>query len=222
MLIKYYLSEVGSRPAPGNHPCGLAYEHLYDTLYYSDGETNTIYRYEGGGKWSGIMKVPEIRTDLAFDGQSLWQIVGPPESEEGVGVRSLRQIIIDRDGGVPKYRFGKKVNLPEGFRACGLDFKGSQAYVYGNTGTIVVDVRKEVFHLPYLPALESPGGMILFDSEMWVADFKNGEIARIDSNHNIVDRIKVCETPTGITYGRGWLWVNNFSRKEIFRYEVKY
>lgn len=218
-MIKYYLAELGSIVAPGPHPCGLAYEHLYDTLYYSDGDSNEVYRYEGAGEWTAVLQVPDIRTDLGFDGENLWQIVGPP-SNKGIG--SLQEIVIDRSGEIPKYKLGKRIDLPEGFKACGVDFKGSQAYVFGNQGTIVVDVRKDLFHLPFLPAIDNAGGMILFDSEMWVADFSHGEIVRVDSNREIIDRLKICESPTGITYGRGSLWINNFNKRQIVRYEVRY
>ena len=221
-MIKFYLAEVDQYKAPGPHPCGLAYDHLYNDLYYSDGDRNAIFLHQEGNQWRKVIDLPEIRTDLAFDGRSLWQIVGPEVGEGRVERRALQEIRINRSTDDHSYRLGKKVDLPRGFKAFGLDFKGELAYVFGDLGTVVVDVRTELSQLPFLPSVDKPGGLTLFDSEMWVADVSSGEIARINADREIIDRVKACEAPTGMTYSSGYLWVNSYSGKKIIKYEVRY
>jgi hypothetical protein len=71
-------------PAPGRHPCGLAWDGAH--LWHSDVDTDLIYQLDPtDGKMTGSIPCPDVRTDLSYDGANLWQIAG----------RAKRIVVID-------------------------------------------------------------------------------------------------------------------------------
>ncbi len=192
-------------PAPGGHPCGLAWDG--EALWCSDGRAEAIYRLDRELRPQYAIRCPTVRTGLAWDGEALWQVAGRPAE-----VRRYRTTgeLVDRRG------LG-----PDGEFACGMDIRDGTVYVawrvLGHVTAQGVDTGEVT---GTWTVASEPGGLACAPGELFVADNAQGEIVRLDLTAGAALRARVGGSPTGLAWDGELLWVNDYATATISSYRV--
>jgi len=189
-------------PAPGTHLCGLAWDGT--TLWHSDAGTATIYALDpqtGTVRFS--LRCPGVRTDLTWAGELLVQVIDTPK----------RLCYLRPTGGVA----GFQPVEPPTTVLCGLEASGDQLWLgYEVPPTIQLRDLETLTVQRELPVEGRIAGLTCLPNLVIYADHENSLIRSVDAiSGEIVGRLKVSGSPTGLTWDGSRLWYCDYDSHEI-------
>lgn len=203
LLIPPRLPPERSFPAPGTHLCGMAWDGR--DLWHSDADTERIYRLDREtGRVLGEISCPEIRTDLAFDGEHLWQIAGRP--------KRIR-VVVPADGHlVEEIALGA-----DSENACGLHVAAERYWVgWKQEATIEERDRRDHRVLATYPASPRIAGLTERTGVLWFTDFEEGLLVGVERPSGLeVARFQVEGNPTGLCWDGERFWYSDYSGRRI-------
>jgi outer membrane protein assembly factor BamB len=192
-----------SFPAPGVHLCGLAWNGTH--LWYSDGDTHTLYRLEAQtGQVLTTLRCPDVRTGLAYDGHFLWQVAGHPK----------RIRIIDPQHGHPQSEIALGTNAES---VCGLLVQ-SESYWTGPEVEAEIEEYSRSTHqlLRQMGPVASGDGMAVVGSQLWYTSYKESALIALDlATGREVKRHRLGGQPTGMCWDGQQFWYNDYTHKYI-------
>ncbi len=192
-------------PTPGPHPCGLAWDG--SALWYSDGDTCRISRLdpETGAVWQehqlDAAQHP-VRTGLAYWEGMLYQVAGRPKS------------LVRIDPATGK----AEVLRPLGEDVCGIDGRGPVLYLLRKRlGILEAQEWGSGVVLGTWPATATPGGLTLVGGQCVWADAESVAIRVWDGDGREASTAPqiVGGQPTGLAWGAGRLFVNDYENRQI-------
>lgn len=192
-------------PTPGPHPCGLAWGG--SGLWYSDGDTHRVSRLDP--RKGAVLQEHQldaarhpVRTGLAYRDGMLYQVAGRPKS----------LVRIDPATGQAE------VLRPLGEDVCGIDARGLVLYLLRKgLGLLEAQEWGSGLVLGTWPATATPGGLTLVGGQCVWADAESGAIRVFDGGGpegSTVPQV-VGEQPTGLAWGAGRLFVNDYENRQI-------
>lgn len=197
------LAIARSFPAPGPHPCGLAWDG--SRLWYSDGKHHAIYALDPEtGEVTRRLPCPEVRTALDYRAPYLWQVAGHPKEIRGV----------DPEDGTVVAR------LPlgdEAERVCGLILEEDTLWVaLKEPGLLQRRHRASGRVLAEWPVTPRVAEIVAVGEEIWYVDFEAGLLAGIDPRSGReLGRFAVAGNPTGLCWDGRFFWYADFVGRRI-------
>ena len=192
-------------PAPGPHPCGLAWDGR--ALWYSDGETSRLSQLnsETGAVLAEHQMVDQpVRGGLTFRAGRLYQVAGHPK----------QLVQVDPDSG------HTDVLRVLGEDVCGIDGPGAVLYLLRKgVGTLEAQEWGSGVVLGTWPATAAPGGLTLVGDSAVAADLGRGTLQAFSGGGWLAPPVAVGGRPTGLAWGAGRLFASDFAAREIRVYQ---
>lgn len=194
---------VRSFPAPGPHPCGLAWNGF--RLWYSDGKEHALFALDPEtGVVTRRIPCPEVRTALDYRAPYLWQVAGHPKEIRGLD---------PEDGRVVEH-------LPLGDdaeRVCGLILEEETFWVaLKEPGRLQRRHRASGQVLAEWPVTPRVAEIVVAQGALWYVDFEAALLAGLEpSSGREVARFAVAGHPTGLTWDGRFLWYADFAGRRI-------
>ncbi len=192
-------------PTPGPHPCGLAWDG--SALWYSDGDTHRVSRLDP--RTGDVLQEHQldatqhsVRTGLAYRDGMLYQVAGRPKS----------LVRIDPATGAAE---GLR---PLGEDVCGIDGRGPVLYLLRKRlGILEAQEWGSGVVLGTWPSTATPGGLTLVGGQCVWADVQSGAIRVLDGDGREASTAPqvVGGQPTGLAWGAGRLFVNDYENRQI-------
>ncbi len=203
LLIPPRLPPVRTFPAPGTHLCGMAWDGV--SLWHSDADTELIYRVDPQtGSVLGQIPCSAVRTDLAHDGQCLWQIAGHPKRIK---------VLDPRDG-----RLVREIDLGRDSEdACGLHV-GADRFWIGWKAATTIEERDLTSHrvLAEYPALPHIAGLAERDGTLWFTDFEGGLLVAVERPSGLeLGRVQLEGNPTGLCWDGTFFWYCDYASRRL-------
>lgn len=196
-------------PGPGGYMCGLTWDG--GRLWHSDQEAEMIYAIDPrDGTVTRQYPCPDVRADLAFDGERLLQVGGRPKR------------LVQVDPGTGEV-VGSKPVLPASGRLTGTEL-GPEGIWLLLRGPTVVQLRDyaSMEVIRELPAQgESPSGLTYAAGVVVYGDFDDGVLRAMDaSTGEHLAQMAVPGRPTGITWDGERLWYCDFPARSFRAVEL--
>lgn len=190
------LPSIASFPAPGPHPCGMAWDGVH--LWISDGDHQRIYRLDpASGRTVDSIPCPGVKTGLMYDGARLWQVVRDP----------VRMVCLDpTDGAIQA-----EVPLPAtGGSACGIDLAADRrSFWLGVEGPGALELRRmgDGTALRAMPVDPGIAGVAVAGELVWYTEHRQGLLVAADPCGGAAPaRYRVHGRPTGLTWDGVRFW----------------
>ncbi len=202
------LPVLRSFPAPGPHPCGLAWDG--HRLWYSDGRLHAIFALDPEtGHVVQTVPCPEVRTALHYHPPYLWQVAGHPKEARAIDPADGRV--------VARLRLGDDAE-----QVCGLIVDDDVCWVaLKQPGRLQCRDRGTGRVLVEWPVTPRIAEIVAVGEAIWYVDFERGQLAALDrrSGHEL-GRFALDGQPTGLTWDGRRFWYADFTGRRICAVDV--
>lgn len=174
-------------------------------LWHSDASTDRIYCLEPlTGKVLRDIPCDEVRTDLAFDGEALWQIAGRPK----------RISVLESKSGRLQHEIELGTNAEN---ACGLLVEGSAYWVgFKHEGLIEKRSLRDNTLLAEYRSLPYVDGLALVDTTLWHTSFRESLLVGIDTGTGVeTRRYRLPGKPTGMCWDGEKIWYSDYGYRRV-------